>query len=48
MRKAADSPHERRLYGRRMATVESVFGNPRANKRLDRFTLRVQRKIDTQ
>ena len=48
MRQAVDSPRGRQLYGRRMATVEPVFGNLRANKRLDRFTLRGQRKVDTQ
>jgi len=48
MRKAIDSERGRKLYGRRMATVEPVFGNLRANKRLDRFTLRGQRKVDTQ
>jgi len=48
MRQAIDSPRGRKLYGRRMATVEPVFGNLRANKRLDRFTLRGQRKVGTQ
>lgn len=48
MRNAIDSPRGRKLYGRRMATVEPVFGNLRANKRLDRFTLRGQRKVDAQ
>ena len=36
------------LYGRRIATVEPVFANLRYNKRLDRFTLRTQRKVNTQ
>jgi hypothetical protein len=35
-------------YGRRFATVERVFGNVRANKRLNRFTLRGQAKVDGQ
>ena len=48
MRTAIDSPRGRQLYGRRMATVEPVFGNLRNNKRLDRFTLRGQAKVDTQ
>jgi hypothetical protein len=30
------------------ATVEPVFGNTRGNKRLDRFTLRGQKKVDGQ
>jgi transposase len=48
MKKAIDSPAGRALYGRRFATVEPVFGNIRYNKGLDRFTLRGQRKVDTQ
>lgn len=48
MKQRIDSPSGRRLYGRRIATVEPVFGNLRYNKRLDRFTLRGQRKVDTQ
>ena len=48
MKRAIDSPEGRALYGRRFATVEPVFGNLRANKRLDRFTLRGQRKVDGQ
>jgi hypothetical protein len=48
MRQAIDSERGRALYGRRMATVEPVFGNLRANKRLDRFTLRGQAKVNTQ
>jgi hypothetical protein len=48
MRQAIDSRQGRALYGRRMATVEPVFGNLRANKRLDRFTLRGQEKVNTQ
>ena len=43
-----DSAEGRVLYGRRFATVEPVFGNLRHNKGLDRFTLRGQRKVDTQ
>jgi hypothetical protein len=35
-------------YGQRFATVEPVFANIRYNKRLNRFTLRGQRKVDTQ
>lgn len=48
MRQAIDSERGRAKYGRRMATVEPVFGNLRANKRLDRFTLRGQAKVNTQ
>ena len=48
MKRAIDSPEGRTLYGRRFATVEPVFGNIRHNKRLNRFTLRGQKKVDTQ
>ena len=48
MRRAIDSEWGRALYGRRFATVEPVFGNLRANKRLNRFTLRGRKKVDTQ
>lgn len=48
MKQRIDSPAGRAMYGRRIATVEPVFGNLRYNKRLNRFTLRGQRKVDTQ
>jgi transposase len=48
MKRRIDSIAGRALYGRRIATVEPVFANLRYNKRLDRFTLRGQRKVDTQ
>jgi Transposase DDE domain len=48
MKEAIDSPQGRARYGRRMATVEPVFGNLRYNKGLDRFTLRGQSKVNTQ
>jgi hypothetical protein len=48
MKRAIDSERGRQLYDRRFATVEPVFGNIRYNKRLDRFTLRGQKKVDTQ
>ncbi|MCY7319632.1 MAG: transposase [Ramlibacter sp.] len=38
----------RRIYSRRIATVEPVFANLRHNKRLDRFTLRGKEKVGTQ
>jgi hypothetical protein len=47
-KQAIDSPKDRRLYGQRMATVEPVFANLRHNKRLDRFTLRSQAKVNAQ
>jgi transposase len=48
MKQAIDSARGRELYGGRFATVEPVFGNIRHNKGLDRFTLRGQKKVDTQ
>ncbi|WP_426170776.1 transposase [Pseudoduganella sp. R-34] len=48
MRQAIDTPRGRALYSRRMATMEPVFANLRYNKRLDRFTLRSQAKVNTQ
>ena len=48
MRERIDSPGGRERYGRRFACVEPVFANLRHNKRLTRFTLRGQRKVDGQ
>ncbi len=48
MKRIIDSEEGRAYYGRRFATVEPVFGNLRHNKRLDRFTLRGRKKVDTQ
>jgi len=48
MKRKIDSPEGRRRYGRRFAAVEPVFGNVRHNKRLNRFTLRGRRKVNTQ
>ncbi|WP_229416900.1 transposase [Massilia eburnea] len=48
MRQAIDTPRGRAIYSQRMATVEPVFANLRFNKRLDRFTLRGQPKVNTQ
>lgn len=43
-----DSDRGREMITRRFATVEPVFGNLRGNKRLHRFTLRGQAKVDAQ
>lgn len=48
MKQRIDSAEGRLLYGRRFATVEPVFANLRHNKRLNRFTLRGQTKVDGQ
>jgi hypothetical protein len=45
MRAKIDPPEAREIYGQRLAIVEPVFGNLRAQKRLDRFTLRGKIKV---
>jgi transposase len=48
MKRRIDSEAGRSRYAQRLGTVEPVFGNIRRNKRLNRFTLRGRRKVDTQ
>lgn len=48
MRERIDSEDGRGQYGRRLGTVEPVFGNLRYNKGLRRFTLRGRHKVDGQ
>jgi len=48
MKRKTDSDKGREMITRRFATVEPVFGNIRHNKRLNRFTLRSQTKVDGQ
>lgn len=48
MRERIDAPEGRAQYARRFGTVEPVFANFRANKQLDRCTLRGRAKVDTQ
>jgi IS5 family transposase len=48
MKAKIDTPEGRRIYGRRLSTVEPVFGNVRAQKRMDRFTLRGRLKVTVQ
>ena len=43
-----DSPRGRYYYRRRLGTVEPVFANIRSTLGLDHFTLRGQKKVDTQ
>jgi transposase len=43
-----DTPEARAIYGQRLAIVEPVFGNLRAQKRLDHFTLRGKVKVNIQ
>jgi len=48
MKRKIDSTVGKLIYQRRLATVEPVFANLRAAKRLDRFTLRGQTKVNAQ
>jgi transposase len=48
MKRKIDSPRGRHEYGKRLGTIEPVFGNLRNTKRLNRFTLRSRRKVSTQ
>ena len=48
MKQKIDTPYGRAVYGRRLATVEPVFGNIRAQKRLDKFTVRGRPKVNIQ
>jgi transposase len=48
MKQKIDTPEGRMIYGKRMAIVEPVFGNIRACKRMDRFTLRGRSKVNIQ
>ena len=48
MRQKIDTVYGRKMYGKRLAIVEPVFGNVRAQKRLDRFTLRGRGKVNIQ
>jgi len=43
-----DRPESGRIYEKRIGVVEPVFGNIRSCKKLDRFTLRGQMKVDVQ
>jgi hypothetical protein len=47
MKRKIDSPLGRLIYGRRIATVEPVFGNLQ-NKGMRRFTVRGRQKVDMQ
>src|SRR4051794_25207520 len=48
MKRKIDSERGREMITRRFATVEPVFGNVRANKKMNRFTLRGEQKVDGQ
>ena len=48
MKQKIDTPEGRRTYSKRLGIVEPVFGNIRTCKRMDRFTLRGQIKVNIQ
>ena len=48
MKRKIDTPEGRRIYSKRLGIVEPVFGNIRACKRMDRFTLRSRIKVNIQ
>jgi transposase len=48
MKDKIDSVEGRAIYSKRLGIVEPVFGNIRARKRLDRFTLRGRIKVNIQ
>jgi len=48
MREKIDTAEGRKKYSKRLAIVEPVFGNIRAQKRMDRFTLRGRAKTNSQ
>ena len=48
MLEKVDSDRGRKIYPQRMAIVEPVFANIRAQKRMDRFTLRGKIKVNIQ
>ena len=48
MREKIDTPEGRKIYEKRIGTVEPVFGNIRSCKRMDRFTLRGKIKVGIQ
>ena len=48
MKAKIDTLEGRGIYSKRLAIVEPVFANIRAQKRLDRFTLRTKAKVNIQ
>ena len=48
MKDKIDTPEGRKIYGKRIGIVEPVFGNIRACKKMDRFTLRGKIKAGIQ
>ena len=48
MKQKIDTPEGRKKYEKRLGIVEPVFANIRAQKRMDRFTLRGRTKVNIQ
>lgn len=48
MKHKIDTVEGRKMYSKRLGIVEPVFGNIRAQKRMDRFTLRSKIKVNIQ
>lgn len=48
MKAKIDTPEGRETYSQRLGIVEPVFGNIRAQKGMDRFTLRGKKKVNVQ
>lgn len=48
MKEKIDSEQGRAIYSKRIGTVEPVFGNIRHTLKLNRFTMRGKRKVNTQ
>ena len=48
MKEKIDTPEGRKTYSKRLGIVEPVFGNLRAQKRMDHFTLRGRSKVNIQ
>jgi hypothetical protein len=46
MKEKIDTPHGRAVYSRRLGTVEPVFANIAAQKRMNRSTLRGTLKVN--
>ena len=48
MKQKIDTPEGRQTYSKRLGIVEPVFGNIRAQKGMDQFTLRGRAKVNLQ
>jgi len=43
-----DTPEGRNIYSQRLGIIETIFGNIRTTKGLDRFSLQGQAKVNVQ